>query len=264
MIAISDNIQLRKDAPSGSIIINRPNRRNALSREIIDSIRQSLEDFYQERSVKAIILTGAGDAFCSGTDLHEVRDSAQEKNSLEIWHQDALRLQELIEYMLRYPKPIIAAVNGWVVGSGVAMMLAADIVVAAESVQLMMPEAKRGLNPGLTSPLMAFRVGTGPAANLMISGKTLDAGSAKELGLFDEIVSDDLVWARSQQLAKECAAGASHSHLLTKQLLNETIGERLFTQLSIGAANQAAARTTDAAIEGVNAFLEKREPDWLD
>ncbi|MDG2185345.1 MAG: enoyl-CoA hydratase/isomerase family protein [Mariniblastus sp.] len=263
MIAISDNIQLRKDAPSGSIIINRPNRRNALSREIIDSIRQALEDFYQESNVRAIILTGVGNTFCSGTDLREVRDSMAEKNAMEIWHQDALRFQELIEYMLRYPKPIIAAVNGWVLGSGVGLMLAADIVIGSESAQLRMPEAKLGLNTGLTTPLMAFRIGTGPTSDLLISGRTLSSTAAQELGLFHEIVSDDLVWARSQQLAIDCAQGAPHSHLLTKQLLNETVGEPLFTQLSIGSANSASARTTDAAIEGVNAFLEKRKPDWV-
>lgn len=263
MIAISDNIQLRKDAPSGSIIINRPNRRNALSREIIDSIRQALEDFHQETNVRAIILTGAGNTFCSGTDLQEVRDSVPEKNALEIWHQDAARFQELIEYMLRYPKPIIAAVNGWVLGSGVSLMLAADIVVASESAHLMMPEARLGLNAGLTSPLMAFRIGAGPTSNLLISGRTLSSSAAMALGLFHEVVSDDLVWARAQQLAIDCTQGAAHSHLLTKQLLSETVGEQLFMQLSIGAANTASARTTDAAIEGVNAFLEKRKPDWV-
>ncbi len=262
MIAISDNIQLRKDAPSGSIIINRPNRRNALSREITDSIRLALEDFHQESNVRAIILTGAGNSFCSGTDLHEVRDSTREENAMEIWHQDATRFQELIEYMLRYPKPIIAAVNGWALGTGVALMLAADIVIAAESAQLKMPEATLGLNAGLTAPLMAFRIGTGTTSDLLISGKTVTATSGQDMGLFHEVVGDDLVWARAQQLAVQCAEGAPHSHLLTKQMLNETVGESLFTQLSIGAANTASARTTELAGEGVEAFLEKRKPNW--
>jgi len=262
MIAISDNIQLRKDAPSGSIIINRPNRRNALSREIIDSIRQALEDFYQESNVRAIILTGAGNTFCSGTDLEEVRDSAQENNAMEIWQEDASRFQDLIEYMLRYPKPIIAAVNGWVVGSGVALVLAADIVIAAESAQLMMPESRLGLNAGLTGPLIAFRAGASLASDLLISGRAMSASEGLQKGLFHEIVSDDLVWARGQELAIDCAQGAAHSHLLSKQMLNETVGEPLFMHLSIGSANAASARTTEAAIEGINAFLEKRQPEW--
>ena len=262
MIAISDNIQLRKDAPSGSIIINRPNRRNALSREIIDSIRQALEDFYQERNVRAIILTGAGNTFCSGTDLEELRDSTLESNAMEIWQEDASRLQDLIEYMLRYPKPIIAAINGWAIGSGVALMLAADVVIASESAQLQMPESKLGLNAGLTAPLLAFRAGTALAADLLITGRALSAVRGLETGLFHELVNDDLVWARAQELAIDCAQGAAHSHLLSKQMLNETVGEQLFMQLSIGSANMASARTTEAAIEGINAFLEKRRPEW--
>jgi enoyl-CoA hydratase/carnithine racemase len=164
--------------------------------------------------------------------------------------------------MLRYPKPIIAAVNGWNVGSGLALMLASDIVIAGESSKLLMPEALRGLNAGMTTPLLSFRVGSGPAAKILFCGKPVLAEESIRLGLFHEMVDDDLIWARAHELATQCAAGARESHQMTRQMLNETIGESLFTQLSIGAANMAAARTTPAATEGINAFLEKREPDW--
>ena len=262
MIATSSELQLRKDAPSGTIVLNRPTRMNALTRELVGSLHQALEDFYQERSVRAIILTGAGDAFCSGTDLYQLKESAEEKNALELWHDDATRLLDLLEYMLRYPKPIIAAVNGWVAGTGVALMLASDLVIASQQARLVLPESRRGLNAGPTGPLLNFRVGAGNAARLMMTGNAIDAEQASQLGLFHQVVPNDLVWVQAQQWANDVAAGSPQSQLLTKQMLNETIGEELFRQLSIAAANMAAARTTESAVEGVNAFLEKREPEW--
>lgn len=125
-----------------------------------------------------------------------------------------------------------------------------------------MPEAVRGLNAGITTPLLSFRVGTSMASSMLYSGATVSAAEALNLGLFHETVDDELVWARSFEIASQCAEGARESHQMTKQLLNETIGENLFTQLSIGAANMAAARTTLAAKEGIDAFLQKRDPNW--
>lgn len=262
MIAISDNVQVRKDGPSGTIVINRPDRRNALSREIIQMLGEALDDFYGEKSVRAVILTGTGDTFCSGTDLHQLKETFESGKALETWHSDARDFLELIEKMLRFPKPIISSVNGWVVGSGVSLMLASDIVIAGHESKLRMPEALRGLNAGITTPLLSFRVGTSMASSILYSGAPVAADEALNLGLFHETVDDDLVWARSFELAGQCAAGARESHQMTKQLINETIGEHLFTQLSIGAASMAAARTTLAAKEGIDAFLEKRDPNW--
>ena len=262
MIAISDNVQIRKDNPSGSIVINRPNRRNALSREIVAAIKQGFEDLYQEGAVRAVILTGSGTTFCAGTDLQEIKDTAEGKDANEVWQQDVLQFQELIEYMLRYPKPIICAVNGSVVGSGAALMLASDIVIAERHAELLMPEAKRGLFSGIAAALLAFRIGTHQAAKILLSAAPMINEMALQMGLFHEVVDTDLAWARCQELAKNVAQGAHQTHQLTKQMINETIGEELFDQIRIGAANTAAARTTEIALEGVNAFLEKREPNW--
>ncbi len=262
MIAFSDNVQIRKDEPSGTITINRPDRQNALSRGIVSLLIQAFEDFLQEKNVRAIILTGTGDNFCSGTDLHQLKETAETKNAMEIWHEDATQLKDLIELMLRYPKPIIACVNGWTIGTGLALMLASDIVIAGESSKLQLPEARRGLCAGITMPLLSFRVGTGLAASVLFSAKPVLASQALSLGLFHEVVADHLMWARSFEIAKQCASGARESHQMTKRMLNETIGENLFMQLSVGAANMAAARTTQAAKEGINAFLEKRDPNW--
>ena len=262
MIAISDNVQCRKDPPSGTILINRPDKRNALSREIVSMLAQALEDLHQERDVRGVILTGIGDTFCSGTDLVQLHETAGQKDAFSVWHQDVEAFRALIEQILRFPKPIICAANGPIVGSGVALMLACDLVVASEKATVSLPESLRGLSPGLSVPLLSYRLGNSLASKLLFGGEATDAAAAKGLGLFHEVVSEDLVWAKSQDIATRVAATARESHQMTKQFLVESVGEALLTQLNIAAANMAAARTTPAASEGIAAFLEKREPDW--
>ena len=260
---MTENVQVRVDEPSGTITLNRPNQKNALSRELVESLIAAFEDLHQEKRVRAVILTGAGSTFCAGTDLHQIRETSGSEYSLERWYDDAMQLQRLIEMMLRFPKPIIAAVNGWAIGSGLALVLAADIVIVGQNSKLQLPEARRGLSAGMTAPLLCFRIGPGLAASVIFTGKPISAAEASHLGLVHEIVNDDLIWARSFEMTQACATGARESHQMAKRMLNETIGEQLFTQLSIGAANMATARTTEAAQEGIAAFLEKREPKWV-
>jgi len=259
---MSTLVQIRKDAPSGTIIIDRPDKRNAINRDLVAQLSQALDDFMQEGSVRAVVLTGAGETFCAGADLAEIQATSETPDCMATWHQESRQLKGLIETMLRFPKPIIAAVNGPVMGLGTALVLAADVVIAGKSASVGFPESRRGLSSGFTSPLLSFRVGTGIASSLLLTGKTLTADETLQRGIFHEVVPDDFVWARANEVAADCAAGARESHQMTKQLINETIGEAMLTQLSTGAANTAAARTTDAAKEGIAAFLEKRDPKW--
>jgi methylglutaconyl-CoA hydratase len=255
-------VDLKKHVPSGTIILNRRDKRNALTRETMFELKQAFEDFRQERKVRAVILTGAGEAFCSGMDLEEMLATSKQPDAQSQWYSDAVQYKELIEAMLRFPKPIIAAVNGPAVAGGAGLVLASDIVVAGEGASFGLPEPRRGLVAGLVSPLLTFRIGAGYAANLLLSARTIDAAEALRVQLFHELVKDDLVWARAHALAEECAKSAPESILLTKRMLNENIGEHLNVMLSAGAAASATARTTEAAQEGLAAFLEKRAPNW--
>jgi len=254
---------VKKNLPSGTIVLNRPDKRNALSRQMLTDIAQALDDLHQERKVRAVILTGAGSAFCAGMDLNEMQETSQQPDALRQWHNDAVQYRELIDKMLQFPKPIIAAVNGPVVAGGVGLMLASDIVIAAEEARFGLPEPRRGIVAGMVSPLLVFRIGASHAANLLLTARMIDAAEACRIGLAHEVVKSDFVWARAQEVAGEIAQSAPEAIQLTKRMLNETIGEHLGTLLSAGAADSATARTTDAAREGLAAFLEKREPKWL-
>ncbi len=257
-------VTLKKNVPSGTIILNRPDRRNALSRDLLAELIQAFDDFHQEREVRAVILMGAGSAFCAGMDLAEMQDTAElpEEDAQAQWHEDAVQYRDVIEKMLRFPKPIVAAVNGPAVAGGAGLVLASDIVLAAPEAVFGLPEPKRGLVAGLVAPLLTFRIGGGYAAKLLLSTEVIDANEAHRIGLFHEIVTSDLIWAQANQIATECAKSAPEAMQLTKRMLNETIGEQLETMLNAGAAVSATSRTTEAAREGLKAFLEKREPVW--
>ncbi len=255
-------LKVRVDGHSGSIILNRPHRRNALSRGLIADIRQAFSDLHQERKVRAVILTGSGTAFCAGLDLHEMHETANSGRAEPQWHEDAVAYCELVKAMLQFPKPIICSVNGPAIGGGAGLMLASDIVVAAKSATMAIPGPRRGVVAGMVAPLLVFRIGGGQAANILLTSKTIDSHEGARLGVFHEIVEDDLTWVRAQEVATVVASGAHEATALTKRMINETIGEPLSTMLSTGAAVTATSKTTEAAQEGMRAFVEKRPPNW--
>jgi methylglutaconyl-CoA hydratase len=173
-----------------------------------------------------------------------------------------LAYHEVIETMLRFPKPLVAAVNGAAVAGGAGLVMACDLVVASPDAAFGFPEPRRGIVAGMVAPLLAFRIGGGQAAYLLLSAQIIDAQEAHRLGVFHELVDQDKVWARANQLIGEMAHSAPDALQATKRLLNETVGEQLLSQLAAGAAASAASRTTEAAAEGLRAFVEKRAPKW--
>jgi methylglutaconyl-CoA hydratase len=255
-------VTIKKNVPAGTIILNRPNKRNAISRQMLADLTQAFDDLHGEKSVRAVILTGAGSAFCAGMDLSEMQETAKQPNAWQQWHEDSLAYRDVLEKMLQFPKPIVAAVNGPAVAGGMGLVLAADLVVAAETASFSLPEPRRGIVAGMVAPLLVFRVGAAQAANLLLRAHLITASQAQGMGFIHELTTADMNWVRAFEVVQEIAKNAPESMQLTKKLLNETIGESLSTWLSLGAAASATARTTDAAAEGLAAFFEKREPKW--
>jgi methylglutaconyl-CoA hydratase len=257
-----DPIQVKVHGCAGTIILNRPDSHNALTRTMLTDVKQALDDLYREKRVRAVILTGAGSAFCTGMDLGERCVTARRDDALTQWGQEAEAYRGVLLAMLELPKPIIAAVNGPAIAGGAGLVLASDIVVGSEPAQFGLPEPRHGVIAGVVSPLLVFRIGAGHAARLLLTSATIPASEAEAIGLYHERVSSEMVWARSVELADECAKGAPEAVQLTKRMLSETMGEHLATQLAAGAAFNAAAHTTLAAAEGRSAFQEGRRPDW--
>jgi enoyl-CoA hydratase/carnithine racemase len=260
----SSAIEVKVNGAVGTIVLNRPARRNALSRSMVGELQQALGDLQQEKRVRAIILTGSGDAFCAGMDVHEMHSDASlpDAERGRAWGETAEDYRELVMQMIDLPKPILASVNGPAVAGGAGLVLACDIVVACGAARFGLPDTRHGLVAGVVGPLLAFRVGGGPAARLLLTSSLYSADEAFRLGIYHEMIDEPRLWARCMELGQECAAAAPEAVGLTKRLLYETIGEQLSTQLSVGAAISATARTTEAAQEGLTAFVEKRRPEW--
>ena len=256
------HIKARVDPPCGTIIVDRPAKRNALSRQMVTDLRQAFSDLHQQKSIRGVILTGAGDTFSAGSDLTEMHNTLQADDPQPQWFEDAMNYRELLEEMLRFPMPIIAAVNGPALGHGAGLVLAADLVIASKNAAFGFPETRRGLVASCATPLLTFRLGGSRAANMLFTAELTDATAAQQLGLYRELVPHDFLWARARELIGVCAAGAQEAHALTKRTLNDTVGEQLSMWMTTGAAASATAKTTEAAAEGIKAFVEKREPNW--
>jgi methylglutaconyl-CoA hydratase len=264
MYMASGVVDVRVTGAVGTVLLNREERRNALSRTMVAELQQAFDDLHREKRVRAVVLTGAGSAFCSGLDVHEMQSLAglPHVEREQEWGDAADAYRELVTQMLEFPKPIVASVNGPAVAGGAGLVLASDIVVAGESATFGLPDPRRGVVAGVVGPLLAFRVGAGPAARLLLTSALYPAGEAFRLGIYHELVDENRLWARAVAIGEECAAGAPEAVQLTKRLIYETVGEQLSTQLSVGAAISATSQTTEAAQEGFAAFVEKRLPQW--
>jgi methylglutaconyl-CoA hydratase len=253
-------ITVKVNGSTGTIILDQAARCNALNRQMVEQLSQAFDDLRQEKKVRGVVLTGAGVHFCAGLDLKELHQTAGGEEPLPQWYQDAQGLQTLLEQMLQFPKPIVAAVDGAALACGLALVLASDLVVASQRATFSVPAPRLGLVSGLVAPLLVFRGGGALASRMLLGGDELSAAEAKELGLVHHVVGVDQVWVRASNWIDSLASGAAESLQLTKRVLNEMVGEQLSTLLASGAAAMATSLTTEAAIEGLKAFSEKRTP----
>jgi enoyl-CoA hydratase/carnithine racemase len=259
-----DTVDLKIVDSIATVVMHRPEVCNALDGQLVADLQQAFSDVHQEKRVSAVVLTGSGHHFCSGVDLEafskvlDMEPVEAQGEWLELWRQ----LTELCETILRFPKPVIAAVDGAAVGAGLALALAADLLVLSDHAHLQANAAQRGLIGGVTAPLLVFRYGASIAARMLLTGTPLEAKEAYRLGLCCDVAPPSHVWVAASELAKQCGEAPRESIQATKRLLNEAIGETLLTQLAGGAATGATVCSTDAAAEGLRAFMERRPPQW--
>ena len=193
---------------TGTLILNRPDKRNALTRALMAELMQGLEDMRCERRVRAVVISGSGSAFCAGMDLGEMQETAKNFNAQTLWYEDAAAYRDLLDALLRLPKPIIAAVGGPAIAGGAGLALACDIVLAAPEAKFGLPEPKRGIVAGMVAPLLTFRLGAGRAGYLLMSAQTISAEEAFRMGIYHELMPGEKMWPRAHQLAGQCAGCA--------------------------------------------------------
>lgn len=242
------------------LTLNRPEVRNALSPTLRDSLYAEFERLRHDTSVRAVVITGAGKAFCAGLDLGELQNIA--KRSTEENRADSLALAKLFELIYTFPKPVIAAVNGHAVAGGAGLVSICDLVVMSSEAKIGYTESRIGFVAALVGVFLLRQVGEKHARDLLLSARLISAEEAKAMHLVNEVQKPVDVWGRALELAQTITQNAPSSLALTKQLLADAPGMGLSEGLRYAVELNALARTTDDLKEGVAAFLEKRAPSW--
>jgi len=240
-----------------TVTLDRPEARNALTEEMLSALRDALEGAALDDAIAAVVITGAGTAFCAGADVARFDDSADARR----FRFESHRLTELVGLIERIEKPVVAAVNGIAVGLGVQLALSCDLRVGAASARFAFTEGKLGLLPthGGVARLVKL-VGLARARDLLLGSATVDAGRALELGLLTEVVPDEELPAAAAALVERALVRAPQSYGLVKRLLAVAASADLASAMSAETIGQSLLVSTDDHREGREALRERRPP----
>jgi methylglutaconyl-CoA hydratase len=242
-----------------TITLHRPERRNALNPEMISELTHALES--ADRShVGAIILTGAGTAFCAGLDLDHLQ--TLHARTVEEHRVDSENIARLLKVLYDLSKPTIAAVNGAAIAGGMGLATVCDFTFAVPEAKFGYTEVKIGFIPAIVSAFLVRQVGDKIARDLLLSGRLFKAEEAHRLGLVNRVVSEQDLLPEAHLLAQCLTRNSPQAMQATKRLLNSYSKDRFDAELKAAIAANVDARATEDFKEGIRAFLEKRKPDW--
>ena len=242
-----------------TLTLDRPEKRNAISRLMIEELVAALLEV-ESSPARVLILTGAGEAFCSGMDIGELR--ALTMQSPEESVEDSRRIAKLFRLLHNFSKPYIAAVNGTAVAGGCGIATLADFTIAAPEAKFGYPEARIGFIPAIVSVFLVRQIGEKRARDLLLSGRVINAEQACQIGLVNEVVPRERLLDRARELAAQLLALSPTSLLFTKRLLRDYSEAQIARELELAVQANARIRSTADFREGVTAYLEKRKPRW--
>jgi methylglutaconyl-CoA hydratase len=252
-------LTLAYDRPAATVTLNRPDKRNAISYELIEELHLALHEV-EKSSTHIMILTGAGAAFCSGMDLDNLREITQHTEEENL--ADSGRMAHMFRTLYDFPKVTIAAVNGAALAGGCGLATLCDFTLASTNAKFGYTEVRIGFVPAVVSTFLLRQVGEKQARDLLLSGRIIGPEEAHRLGLVNEIISPENLLARARELADTLAANSPASLLATKRLLQTISHAELDRSIAAAVDENARIRTTHDFREGVNSFLEKRKPSW--
>lgn len=243
----------------GIITLNRPEKYNSVIRDLAVAFQEKLDFCQDSDEVRAVYITGSGKAFCAGQDLAEVIDP----NGPELGEIVSKHFNPIISKIRSLRKPVVAAVNGVAAGAGANIALACDIVVAAESASFIQAFSKIGLIPDSAGTFFLPRlVGLQKAAALIMLGDKVSAAEAERMNMIYKVLPDENFTTSSLEIARQLATMPTLALALSKQALNETFNHNLYQQLDLEDTLQRKAGESSDYREGVQAFLEKRKPEF--
>jgi methylglutaconyl-CoA hydratase len=237
------------------VTLNRPERRNALTIELLTELTAAIKAVSDDVHARILIFRGAGAAFCTGLDLK----AATSQNAQATAEMVAETLLTLSQTRL----VTIAAVHGAAVAGGAGIMSACDFVVAAEGTKIGYPEARRGLVAGLVMTFLRRQIGERNMRELLLGSELIDAERAKEIGLVNRVVSQENLMSEAQNFADSVLRGAPGALTQTKRLIEEIWWRSVKEDIYLALKYHMQARESSEAREGIAAFNEKRPPDWV-
>lgn len=257
-----DTILAHKNGEFMVITLNRPDARNAIDDGMRADLIAAFHDADTDQSVRAIVLTGAGSAFCSGGDVSGMRqrlEAPQSEVAFNGWRRQK-HTHSAVAAIHRASKPVLAAINGPAVGLGLDMALACDFLISADTAKFSMSFIKRGLvSDGGGLYFLPRRVGIAKAKDLIFSGRVLQADEALEIGLVDRLTGADALMTEALSWAEEVSQGSATAMALVKGILDQSLESDLETILSKGRMAQAICYSTTDHRRSVEEFLARSE-----
>lgn len=256
-------VTYERDGAVAVITLNRPEAFNALDLQLGEELLDALIECDEDAEVRAVVLTGAGRAFCAGGDIRAMASNASKGRAAVFLKKLTVSLHAAVATIAWMPKPVIAAVNGPAAGAGFSLALAADLVLASERATFTVAYTKIGLAPDGSSTFSLPRLlGSKRAFDLIASNRTLTATEARALGLVTEVLPDSEFETGVREAARRLAAGPTQALAQAKRLVGLGLGETLETQMEHERQAVAMSGSTEDFREGVLAFLEKRSPKF--
>lgn len=245
------------------LTLNRPRKRNALTRELLQELKHHLTDLALRTDIRLLELGAEGTAFCAGMDLDQMQESAGTPDCSTVWQRDAEIYRDVVRALFAFRSATLAVLPGPAMAGGLGLMLACDLVLASETSTFGLPEPRRGITAAMVAPLLVYRVGNSAAAYLLLSGASVDAARARQMGLIHEVASPHSLAAAVGAIEGSILAQAPVALATTKWHLRACAAGDVLQQLDQAVAFSAKARASDEAREGLQAFLEKRNPSWV-
>lgn len=263
------NLEFESCDGIGVLTLNRPERLNALSLPLVEELGQFFAGVRDDRDTRVIIIRGAGRAFCAGADLKETPGRVREEDFTRPharyrWQQ---MFSNIVVQMREVPQPLIAAIRGPAVGGGFSISLACDIRIAGESARFGAAFVRIGLSAGDmgASYFLPRLVGLSRAAEILYTGRFIDAATAERIGLVSRVIPDDKVDEEALELAREMLRNSPFGLRMSKELLNQNIdAPSLASAIHLENCTQTLCLLTEDFTEGVLAFLQKREAQYCD
>jgi len=247
--------------PATVLRLNRPDKRNALSRALIAELTAAVSSAALDHECRVLILTGNGPAFCAGMDLEELRGTVENSGEAELVWEDAQRLSTLYTLLYELPKPTIAAVNGAAVAGGAGLSTVCDLAVAVPTAKFGYPEVRRGLVAAMVLPHLLRHVNERTARWLLLTGELITADAARRAGLVNAVVEPAELMNTALTWAMHCVAGGPKALATTKALLRRC-GPQSVSVAELAHAS-AEPRLTDECNAGLGAFFGGHAPPWM-